>query len=117
MATSSFNYDISGNRTTQQATNAPQTLYETNTLDQYTTLSGTNTGVLRYDLNGNLLENTRFVFVYDAHNRLVSVSEKVVDIVPPATGSGSTGTGSTGSGETSTGSTNSGTTNETGTGT
>lgn len=78
----SFSYDVVGNRlSATDATSsgaAKQTAYTANTLNQYTETrtSGVST-TLSYDANGNLVNDGRQRYRYDAQNRLVAVESTV----------------------------------------
>ncbi len=66
----SFSYDNAGNRITDKNNE-----YNTNVLNQYTTLSwATLSWSLVYDNNGNLTQNSKYKFSYDYKNRLVKVT-------------------------------------------
>src|SRR5262249_34519734 len=69
----SYEYDAVGNRI-HTISNGVTTGYTTNNLNQYTAVGSTN---LRYDLDGNLIEETgpngTRSYTYDARNRLVQV--------------------------------------------
>ncbi len=66
----SFNYDNAGNRT-----NDLNNEYNTNVLNQYTSLSwATLSWSLTYDNNWNLKQNSKYKFSYDYKNRLVKVT-------------------------------------------
>lgn len=74
VSTESYTYDKTGNRTIG-AIGGNSTNYTTNTLDQYTNLSGsTNSGILTYDNNGNLKTEGNKTYIYDYNNRLIEVN-------------------------------------------
>ena len=64
-----YAYDSIGNRTTDTVNDATRT-YAANNLNQYTQVDASQ---LTYDTDGNLTRDDRFVYAYDAENRLVSV--------------------------------------------
>lgn len=49
--------------------------YTTNTLNQYTTLSGATDITYTYDSNGNITDNGTYTFIYDYKNRLIEVQD------------------------------------------
>lgn len=67
-----YNLDSVGNRRTVETDGSVQ-VFETNDLDQYVTVDGTD---LRYDANGNLVEDNHFIFEYDGRNQLVQFRAK-----------------------------------------
>ena len=64
-----YAYDTIGNRTVASANSVTNT-YAANALNQYTQIDAS---LLAYDNDGNLTRDDRFVYAYDAENRLVSV--------------------------------------------
>ena len=64
-----FAYDSIGNRTTDSVNDASRT-YAANNLNQYTQVDASQ---LTYDTDGNLTQDDRFAYTYDAENRLLSV--------------------------------------------
>ena len=64
-----YAYDSIGNRMADTVNDATRT-YAANNLNQYTQV---NASELTYDTDGNLTQDDRFVYAYDAENRLVSV--------------------------------------------
>jgi RHS repeat-associated protein len=67
-------YDKTGNRT-NSTLNTGTTTYTTNTLDQYTTLTGSiYTGSITYDNNGNIKTQGNRTYNYDYNNRLIQVN-------------------------------------------
>ena len=75
-----FAYDAVGNRTqaTETANAQSQTTnYTANSLNQYTridySLPATRSSLLAYDANGNLVNDARQTYRYDAQNRLIGV--------------------------------------------
>ena len=67
-----YSYDFTGNRTAVVNNGVP-TNYNSNNLNQYTSLSGGMSFVLSYDLNGNTLADDLHFYSYDFENRLVEV--------------------------------------------
>jgi len=69
-----FTYDVLGNRTQvgRVVPNAPSTTtaYTANALNQYTQVAGV---AFAYDANGNLTNDGKQVYRYDAQNRLITV--------------------------------------------
>lgn len=65
-----YNYDALGNRTSV-VDDAGTTDYETNNLNQYTSVGGVS---YTYDPNGNIANDGRNTYEYDAENRLVKVN-------------------------------------------
>ena len=63
-----YAYDTIGNRSRASA-NAVTNTYSANALNQYTAVDATN---FVYDADGNLTNDGRFSYAYDAENRLVS---------------------------------------------
>ena len=73
-----FEYDKSGNRTIARVPDV--TSYEVNDLDQYVRIDkasalGTEIESLKYDANGNLIEDGSTRYFFDSLNRLVEVEE------------------------------------------
>ncbi len=66
----SFFYDALGNR--RRTTNGGTVNYQTNSLNQYTSVGGT---AYTYDDNGNLAFDGRFHYYYDCENRLLDVND------------------------------------------
>ena len=81
--TMTFDYDIAGNRETEQLADGGAAIYDKNNLDQYTkreeTLSGDST-TFEYDKNGNLKNDGVHDNIYDSMNRLVKVIGTVGDV-------------------------------------
>ena len=69
----SYSYDKTGNRTIGSI-NGNNTSYTTNTLDQYTNLSGSTNLTNTYDNNGNLRSDSVNTYTYDYNNRLIQVN-------------------------------------------
>ena len=72
-----FSYDSVGNRTQAlSALNSQRstTAYTTNALNEYTKVAG---AVFAYDANGNLVDDGKQTYSYDAQNRLISVGPSV----------------------------------------
>ncbi|MEK7254087.1 MAG: RHS repeat-associated core domain-containing protein, partial [Bacteroidota bacterium] len=67
-----YNYDAAHNRTTS-VLNGATTTYASNTLNQYTMLSGAMSASLTYDNNGNLLADGLHTYSYDFENRLSAI--------------------------------------------
>lgn len=67
-----YEHDLAGNRISLTAGGAVEN-YETNELDQYTTV---NDAVLRYDQDGNLIEDEAFFYGYDHQNQLCRIKAK-----------------------------------------
>jgi YD repeat-containing protein len=67
-------YDKTGNRS-NSTLNTGTTTYTTNTLDQYTTLTGAiYSGSISYDNNGNIKTQGTRTYTYDYNNRLIQVN-------------------------------------------
>ena len=64
-----YAYDTIGNRTAASANSVTNT-YAANNLNQYTQIDASQ---LTYDNDGNLTQDDRFAYTYDAENRLLSV--------------------------------------------
>ena len=64
-----YAYDTIGNRTVASANSVTNT-YAANNLNQYTQVDASQ---LTYDADGNLTQDDRFAYTYDAENRLLSV--------------------------------------------
>ena len=64
-----YAYDTIGNRTVASANSVTNT-YAANNLNQYTQVDASQ---LTYDNDGNLTQDDRFAYTYDAENRLLSV--------------------------------------------
>ena len=64
-----YAYDTIGNRTVASANSVTNT-YAANNLNQYTQVDASQ---LTYDADGNLTQDDRFAYTYDAENRLVTV--------------------------------------------
>jgi RHS repeat-associated protein len=67
-----FDYDLTGNRTREREPGGHVADYLVDALDQYTTRDGT---TLRYDPNGNLVDDGTRHYVYDAQDRLVRIED------------------------------------------
>lgn len=78
--TQGFAYDAVGNRTSATESGTA-TAYTANALNQYTQVG---TDVPTYEANGNLARQAGLNYVYDAHNRLVSVSPPSGKFQPPS---------------------------------
>ena len=69
-----YDYDAIGNVASNRLGDV-RTQYTANELNEYTTISNMTSRTLAYDLDGNLIENGVYSFVYDAHNRLSQIFE------------------------------------------
>ena len=78
--TYSYDYDPIGNRN-QEITNSVATAYEANGLNQYTNITGGLVASPVYDLDGNLLQDSRFKYTWNAENRLIGLSNLVNGVV------------------------------------
>ena len=67
--TYSYAYDSIGNRQ-WSVVNSATNSYQANALNQYSQVDSAN---LAYDADGNLLQDEKYVYTYDAENRLISV--------------------------------------------
>jgi RHS repeat-associated protein len=65
-----FDYDLSGNRMSEDLSDGGSLTYTVNNLDQYTSRNGTN---FSFDLNGNMSRDSDHEYRYDSLNRLVNV--------------------------------------------
>jgi RHS repeat-associated protein len=74
-ANATFGYDLAGNRQSQQRLGQPALTYQTNALNQYTSVGGAGLG---YDGAGNLRTRGALRFVYDSRNLLVRVRDTVL---------------------------------------
>lgn len=70
-----YNYDLVGNRLSKTLDGTTES-YETNQLDQYTHVDS---ALLRYDRNGNLVEDDTFRYAYDYRNQLTRIIRKADD--------------------------------------
>ena len=74
-----FAYDAAGNRSevgrVLPAAPLPRESYQANALNQYTAVAGV---ALAYDANGNLVNDGRQAYRYDAQNRLIAVENTAV---------------------------------------
>lgn len=70
-----YHYDLVGNRVASTR-DANADTYEPNAVDQYEHVSGT---PLRYDRNGNLVEDSGFRYSYDHRNQLTRIVRKSDD--------------------------------------
>lgn len=66
-----WTYDLVGNRLSETPPAAPAVVYGVNALDQYVTVGAT---PIRYDANGNLIDDGTHVYRYDYMNRLVEIA-------------------------------------------
>lgn len=78
MGTNSYNYwyDTINNRLSSWEGGAPSEpkYYTANSLNQYTSITNGGLRILSYDLDGNLTNDSTFVYVWDCENRLISAS-------------------------------------------
>jgi YD repeat-containing protein len=65
-----YTYDKTGNRKTDASST-----YAVNTLDQYTTITGSTNKSYTYDNNGNLKSDGSKSFIYDYNNRLIQINQ------------------------------------------
>jgi RHS repeat-associated protein len=65
-----YYYDRLGNRAL--VTNGSSTAYQSNRLNQYTKVAGTN---YTYDKNGNLTYDGQYTYIYDCENRLIETKQ------------------------------------------
>lgn len=72
-----YEYDSVGNRTKKTVTKDSNTTVTTYSYNQADQLIKENNQSYLYDLNGNLVDNRRNIFVYNADNRLIEVKEKI----------------------------------------
>ena len=73
--TTNYYYDPLGNRT--KVTNGSEISYQSNQLNQYTTIGGTS---YSYDVNGNLTYDGVYTYIYDCENRLIEVKQGTTTI-------------------------------------
>lgn len=74
--TVSYEYDSVGNRTKKTLTKGTTSTITTYSFNQADQLNSVNTQPLLYDLNGNLVDNGKNIFVYNPDNRLVEFKDK-----------------------------------------
>lgn len=72
LSSATYDYDLVGNRVAATRDGNADT-YEPNAVDQYEHVSGT---PLRYDRNGNLVEDSAFRYSYDHRNQLTRIVRK-----------------------------------------
>ena len=78
--TTHYYYDYAGNWTSNTV-DGNCTCYSANELNQYVTINGRSPHSLVYDLDGNLITNGVWSYVFDSENRLVSVSSNGMVVV------------------------------------
>lgn len=72
----SYEFDLLGNRIRTQE-NGVVTNYTSNNVNAYTAITGPLSFTLKYDDNGNMLNDDKHTYVYDFNNKLVSVDQTI----------------------------------------
>ncbi|MEH6908907.1 DNRLRE domain-containing protein, partial [Neobacillus drentensis] len=72
----SYEYDSVGNRTKKTVTKGTSSTITTYSFNQANQLISENNQPYLYDLNGNLVDNGKSIYTFNADNRLIEVKEK-----------------------------------------
>ncbi len=71
-----YQYDALGNRENERQAGQPAVSYIANSLNQYQSVDGK---ALRYDLNGNLIDDGDRLYLYNYRNQLAQVLQKTTN--------------------------------------